>query len=158
MLLLQRSTHPGPRRFSSGPFNPPLSMHASIANPRFRLLQSRPLLACAEKAAKRNWTQTKKEHRSFRHPNRPSALVPNAFSCNQELLDSPRPALLRSIQTVDLEPTLLRTAFRRVRGLRRGIPSLVGTGGIEPPTPAMSRRCSKPLSYVPAIQLRRRFN
>ena len=39
-----------------------------------------------------------------------------------------------------------------------GDPSLVGTGGIEPPTPAMSRRCSKPLSYVPKIQLRRRFN
>lgn len=31
----------------------------------------------------------------------------------------------------------------------RGFPQLVGTGGIEPPTPAMSRRCSKPLSYVP---------
>jgi len=64
--------YPGPRRFPSGPFDPSLSMHTSIANKRFMPLQSRPLLTCAAKTAKKVWTQTKKEHSSFRHPNRPS--------------------------------------------------------------------------------------
>src|SRR5690606_35817620 len=40
-------------------------------------------------------------------------------------------------------------ADRESRRMRWGTSQLVGTGGIEPPTPAMSRRCSKPLSYVP---------
>ena len=35
---------------------------------------------------------------------------------------------------------------------------LVDTGGFEPPTPAMSRRCSRPLSYVSMIQLKRRID
>ena len=158
---IRRSTISSPR--SCPPARPWRARDQSLRRPRARVRRTRnraalpsgsvTLMRLTESVSLLTGARTRASTRERRaHDRRMKKSTSNALAKNAPALSSE--ARRRRSETSCRRTAVRGSPERRPRSDRSAIGKtdrkrVVGTGGIEPPTPAMSRRCSKPLSYVP---------